>query len=126
MDIIGLLTFPFFYLMVSVLVLLLIGIMFVLTHKPENWFFLHKLFMGLGLITGLIGIIILGVLNFSLLYLIFGVITVILLLFSIMGGFIANKQQDKKLRSFHIWFGRIMYIIATILLIIGIITYLFK
>jgi len=126
MDIIGLLTFPFFYLMVSVLILLLIGIMFVLTHKPENWFFFHKLFMGLGLITGLIGIIILGVLSFSLLYLIFALITIILLLFSIMGGFIANKQQDKKLRSFHIWFGRIMYFVAIILLIIGIITYLLK
>ena len=126
MDIIGLLTFPFFYLMLSVLILLLIGIMFVLTHKPENWFFFHKLFMTLGLMVGLLGVIILGLIDLTLLYLILAVITIILLLLSIMGGFIANKKQDKKLRSFHIWFGRIMYIIATILLIIGIITYLFK
>ncbi|MBD3193934.1 MAG: hypothetical protein GF317_02690 [Candidatus Lokiarchaeota archaeon] len=126
MDILGIFTYPFFYLMVMVLIILLIGIYFVLSHKPENWFFYHKLFMGLGLIIAIIGFIVLGVLSLTLINLILGVLTIILLVLSIMGGFIANKQQDNKLRSFHIWFGRAVYIIATIVLIIGIITFLLK
>jgi len=124
MTIVGLFSFPHFYIMLSTLVLISIGIYFVLTHKPENWFFLHKLFMGLGLIIAIVGLIILGALRLTIIHAILGLITVILLAFSIIGGWYANKENDKKLRTGHIWFGRLVYLLAVIVVIIGIITFL--
>lgn len=119
MSVVDLFTFPHFYFMLSTLVLISIGVYFVLTHKPENWFFLHKLFMGLGLIVAILGLITVGALMLSIIHLILGLITIILLALTIMGGWYANKKGDMKLRSGHIWFGRIVYLVTFIVIIIG-------
>jgi hypothetical protein len=124
MSIIDLFTFPHFYFMLSTLLLISIGIYFVLAHNPENWFFLHKLFMGLGLIVAIVGLIVVGALRLTIIHAILGLITVILLTLSIIGGLYATKKQEKKLRTGHIWFGRLVYLVALIVIIIGILTLL--
>jgi hypothetical protein len=83
-----------------------IGLMTVAFHKPEKWFFLLKLFIGIGLIVAIIGLIVLLMLNLLILHAIFGLTILILLVLSATGGYIASERKEQTLRKGQIWIGR--------------------
>jgi len=124
MSLIDLLTFPHFLMMLGLLISLSIALIAVATHKPQQWFLIHKVFIVIALIFGIIGLILLGALHLILVHAILGLIGLILLAFSALGGLFATKKQDPKIRNVHIWFGRVLYIYYLIVILIGIITFL--
>ncbi len=124
MSLIDLFTSPHFLMMLGLLVSLSIALIAVAFHKPKQWFLIHKIFIVIALIFGVIGLILLGGLKFMLLHSILGLIGLILLAFSALGGLFATKRQEPKLRKVHIWFGRVLYIYFLIVILIGIATFL--
>jgi len=110
--------------MLGLLISLSIALIAVATHKPQQWVLIHKVFVVIALIFGIIGLILLGGLSLMLVHAILGLIGLILLAFSALGGLFATKKQDPKLRNGHIWFGRVLYIYYLIVILIGIITFL--
>lgn len=124
MTIIDLLLFPHFIVMLIAAICISIGLITVVIHKPEQWFLLHKVFIGIGLLVIFVGLIVLAVLRLGLLHAIFGLITLILLLLSAIGGFIATKKKDQKVRKGHIWMGRAIYLLMLLTIIFGILTFL--
>ena len=120
MSIANILTLPHFWIMLIGIALLALSIIVVTIHKPEKWFLLHKTFAVAGIILTLIGLLVLSGLNLILIHAIFGLIVIIWLIGEIFGGYFASKKQDKNLRKMHIMAGRIVLIIAIIVLIFGI------
>jgi len=95
----------------------------VIRHKPANWFLLHKILAVIGILFAILGIILLMGLKLNILHGIFGLIIAIWLIGEIFGGTYAKNKNDKKLRSIHIWLGRIVFLFVLINLVMGIITY---
>ncbi|TXT59482.1 MAG: membrane protein of unknown function [Promethearchaeota archaeon] len=124
MSIIDLFAFPHFWMMIGLISSLTVALLTVAFHKPQQWFLVHRVFVGIALVFGIIGVIILFRLHLTLLHAILGLIGLILLVLSATGGFIAKKKTDPQLRSGHIWFGRVLYIYFLIVIIIGIFTFL--
>ena len=122
MALVDLLGFPHFWVMLIGIVLLTISVILVITHKPEKWFLLHKLFAVAGIVLALIGIIALSGLNLSILHGIFGLIIFIWLTGEIVGGYIASKKKDKTMRKVHLQLGRLVFILALVALLFGILT----
>ena len=88
-------------------------------HKPNPWFKVHKFSALTGAIFGIVGIILTG-LNLNLTHGIIGLISILFLVGGVIGGFIARKKKDPKIRKMHLWLGRVIYFVAFINLIIGI------
>lgn len=124
MALADILALPHFWVMLIGIVILVLSIIVVTIHKPEKWFLLHKTLAVAGIILTLIGLLVLSGLNLILIHAIFGLIVIIWLIAEIIGGFIASKKQDKNMRKMHIMAGRIILIIAIIVLIFGIIVFI--
>ena len=124
MAVADILTFPHFWVMLIGIALLALSIIVVSIHKPEKWFLLHKTFAVAGIILTLIGLLVLSGLNLILIHAIFGLIVIIWLIGEIFGGYFASKKQDKNMRKMHIMAGRIVFIIAIIVLIFGILAFI--
>lgn len=120
-----LLLFPHFWGMLTVEILLGLSVAMVLLHKPKSWRKLHMIFTGLAIILVIIGVILVG-LNLAIPHGIFGLITLILLAGAGIGGIVAIKKakNKKQIRNAHIWLGRIIFILATISLLFGILNFL--
>lgn len=123
-NIVDLIFFPHFLVMVIAVVIISIGLIVVAFHKPEQWFLLHRIFMGLGLFVAIIGFILLIIPSIFILHAIFGLIILIFLTFSVIGGFFATKKKEQNIRNGHIWMGRILYILILVTIILGILTFL--
>jgi hypothetical protein len=121
----NLIMFPHFFVMLIAVIFFSISITMVALHKPKNWLLLHKFFASLGLLTGIIGIILLGGLVLELLHGILGLIAIIFFIGTIVIGLIAIKKKDRKVRTTHIWLSRIIYILSLFLIVLGIMTFLF-
>ena len=124
MSIAALLTFPHFWVMLIGIALLALSIIVVTIHKPEKWFLFHKMFAITGIILTLIGFLVLSGLNLILIHAVFGVVVIIWLIGEIFGGYIASKKQDKSMRKMHIMAGRIVFLIALVVLIFGILAFI--
>ncbi|TFG02980.1 MAG: hypothetical protein EU540_00530 [Promethearchaeota archaeon] len=124
MPISDILTFPHFWVMLIGIALLALSIIVVTIHKPEKWFLLHKTFAMAGIILTLIGLLVLMGLNFILIHAIFGLVVIVWLIGEILGGYVASKKQDKNMRKMHILAGRIVFLIAIIVLIFGILAFI--
>jgi len=124
MSITDLLSFPHFWVMLIGIALLILSIIVVTIHKPEKWFLLHKTLAVAGIILTLIGLLVLSGLNLILIHAIFGLIVLIWLIAEIVGGYFASKKQDKNMRKMHIMAGRIVLIVAIIVLIFGILAFI--
>ena len=124
MPVADILTFPHFWVMLIGIALLALSIIVVTIHKPEKWFLLHKTFAVAGIILTLIGLLALSGLNLILIHAIFGLVVIIWLIGEIIGGYFASKKQDKNMRKMHIMAGRIVLLIAIIVLIIGILVFI--
>jgi len=124
LSLVDLFLFPHFIVMLSSLAFISIGLMTVAFHEPEQWFFLHKLFIGIGLLVAIIGLIVLLMLNLFILHALFGLTVIILLVLSATGGYIASEKKDQTLRKGHIWIGRGLYVLALVTVILGILTFL--
>jgi len=120
----NLLSLPHFWIMLIGIVLLTIAIVVVVIHKPKQWFLFHKLFALGGIILALIGLLVLSGLNLILIHAIFGLIVFIWLIAEIFGGYIAFKKKDKNMRKMHIWMGRIVFLLALVVLIFGILIFI--
>ncbi|NVM16758.1 MAG: hypothetical protein HWN80_03520 [Candidatus Lokiarchaeota archaeon] len=94
-------------------------------HKPKNWFILHIFFTSLGLLTGIIGLILLDGLVLEILHGILGLITIIPFIGIISIGLIAIKKKNRNVRATHIWLSRIIYLLTLFLIVLGIITFMF-
>lgn len=124
MSITALLTFPHFWVMLIGISLLALSIIVVTIHKPEKWFLFHKIFAVAGIILTLIGLLVLSGLNLILIHAVFGLIVIIWVIGEIFGGYIASKKQDKNMRKMHIMAGRIVFLIALVVLIFGILAFI--
>ena len=123
MALVDLLQFPHFIVILIGIISLTISILFVLTHKPEKWFILHKLTTIIGIFLVSVGVIILGSLNLLIVHGIIGLISVVVLILTLIIGLIANKKKRKNLISIHIWLSRVIYTIAIITAITGILAF---
>lgn len=119
-----LLQFPHFYLMILAAIFLTISIILVTIHKPKKWFYLHILSSSAGVVLTVMGILILMNLNLTIPHSILGLITLIFLIGELIGGFIARKTKDKRIRTFHLWLSRVIYIVVLVTLILGIIIFI--
>jgi len=125
MAFVDLFGFPHFYLIFFGVLFFTIGVVFVLIHKPKEWYKFHLWFMVIGMILSLIGIIILRGIS-SILHAYFGITSGVLLIAMIVLGIFARtlKKNRKNLRLFHIWGGRIAYLFVLVTLVYGIILFL--
>jgi hypothetical protein len=110
--------------MIGMLICLTVALLAVAFHKPEQWFLVHRLFVGIALVFAIIGIILLWSLHLMLIHAILALIGLVILGFSVIGGFMAKQKKDPKLRNGHIWFGRILYIYFLVVILIGLFTVL--
>ena len=124
MAIFDLLTSFHFYVMLFAGIFFSISITLVAFHKPKRWLLLHKSFASLGLVTGIIGLILLGGLELAIIHGILGLITLIAFATIIFIGLYALKKKDKSVRAIHLWLSRIIYILSLIIIVLGIITLL--
>ncbi|MFX0026827.1 MAG: hypothetical protein ACFE8M_10460 [Candidatus Hermodarchaeota archaeon] len=124
MSIVDLFQFPHFILILIGICLISISLIMVAFHKPKKWFPLHTILAATGILLIIIGIVMLGGLTLVILHGILGLISIIILVYSIIAGFVAYKLKNKSIRSAHIWVGRIIYIVALVALIVGIITFI--
>ena len=122
MAFVDLLTSFHFYVMLIAGIFFSISISLVAFHKPKRWLFLHQCFASLGLVTGIIGLILLGGLELAIIHGIIGLITLISFGIIISIGLYAIKQKDKNARTIHLWLSRIIYILLLIIIVLGIIT----
>ena len=114
------LNFPHFYLILPGLISFLIGIIFILVHKPDSWYKMHTLFNIIGMILSLAGILALMGLTWiphAYIGLVTGVILAVIVIIGIFTR-ISNKNK-KNMRKFHIWGGRISFILLIVGLILG-------
>jgi len=124
MSIVDLFQFPHFILILIGICLISISLIIVAFHKPKKWFPLHTIFAATGILLIIIGIAILTGLTLGIPHGILGLISIIILVYSIIAGLVAYKMKNKTIRSAHIWVGRIIYIIALVALILGIISFI--
>lgn len=125
MAIVNLIMFPHFIVMLLAVIFFTISISMVILHKPRNWLLLHKFFASMGLLTGIIGLILLGGLILEILHGILGLIVIISFIIIISIGLIAIKKKNKNVRTAHIWLSRTIYFLTLFLIVLGIITFLF-
>lgn len=118
MSIISINVFPYLILMIVILIFLSIALIPIMIHKPDQWFLIHKSIMGIALIAGLIGLIILGLMNFLLIHVIVVSITIVLLIIISFGGFVASEKKKQDIRKGHIWLGRVLLFIVLIYIIV--------
>ena len=123
--VIALITFPHFIIMLLAIIFFTGSILMVITHKPKNWFLLHKFLASVGILTAIAGVISLGGLVLEILHGILGLIITIAFIIVIIVGIFAIKKKERKIRSAHILISRIIYITSLFLVILGIITLLF-
>ncbi len=113
--------FPHFYFIFGGFLLFSVGILFVLIHKPREWYKLHLGFMSVGMISSVVGIIILRGIS-TILHAYLGIASGVLLLAVIVLGILARTTKNRKTnRSIHIWGGRLAYLFVLITLVYGII-----
>ena len=115
-----LLQFPHFYAMIIAVIFLTISIILVTVHKPKKWFSIHIFCSSTGTLLTIVGIILLMGLNLTLLHGVLGLIAIIFLIGELVGGFVARKLKNKKIRSMHLWISRIIYLVVLIAVILGI------
>lgn len=125
MAVIALVTFPHFIIMLLAIFFFTGSILMVVTHKPKNWFLLHKTFASVGVLTAIIGVISLGGLVLEILHGIVGLIITIFFICIVFVGLVAIKKKHRKIRSAHILISRIVYITSLFLVILGIFTILY-
>ena len=125
MALVNLVLFPHFLVMLIAVIFFSVSISSVAFHKPKNWLLIHKFFASLGLVMGILGIILLGGLNLGILHGILGLIAIISFITIVSIGLIAIKKKNRNIRKFHIWLSRIIYILAILLVVLGIVTFLF-
>ena len=124
MALIDLLQFPHFIVMLAGFFHLSIAILVVAFHKPQKWRILHFIFAGTGVELIAIGLLILSGLILDIPHGIIGLIVTIILIGELVGGYIAVKTKEKRIRLVHIWISRIIYIITLIVIILGIMNYI--
>lgn len=115
-----LLQFPHFYLMVIAVACLTFSILLVTIHKPKKWFYFHIFFSSTGTVLAIIGVILLMALNLTIIHGVIGLIVIIFLIGELIGGSVARRLKNKKIRTLHLWISRIIYIVVIITLILGI------
>ena len=115
-----LLQFPHFYAMIIAVIFLTISVILVTIHKPKGWFKIHILCSTTGTLLTIIGVILLMGLNLTILHGILGLIAIIILVGEMIGGFIARKKKDKRIRSLHLWISRVIYITVLVAVVLGI------
>ncbi|MFX1457494.1 MAG: hypothetical protein ACFFDB_19165 [Promethearchaeota archaeon] len=106
--------------MIIAIAFLTTSIILVTIHKPKKWFYLHIFFSTTGTVLAIIGVILLMVLNLTILHGALGLFVILFLVGEVIGGSVARKIKNKKLRSLHLWISRIIYIVVIINLILGI------
>ena len=121
-----LLQFPHFYAMLIAVIFLTISIILVTIHKPKKWFYLHIFCSTTGITLTIIGVILLMGLNLTIFHGVVGLIAIIFLIGELIAGFIARKTKNKRIRSFHLWVSRIIYIVVLIAVFLGILTLLIR
>ena len=120
LNIIGL---PHFWIILSGVILLTLSVIIVTIHKPENWYFLHRIFAISGIILLIIGIFILtGLYTNVLIHRIFGIIVIIWFIGEVIGGVVAYTKKNPQMRKIHVLSGRLVLIMVIFVIIIGIIT----
>jgi len=124
MSIIALFQFPHFILILIGICLISISLILVAFHKPKKWFPLHTIFAATGILLTIIGVAILSGLTLVIPHGILGLISIIILVYSIVAGLVAYKMKKKNIRLTHIWVGRIIYIVTLVALILGIISFI--
>ena len=125
MAIVDLIMFPHFLVMLLAVISFSVSISLVAFHKPKNWLLLHKFFASLGLLTGIVGLILLGGLVLEIFHGILGLVSITFFAAVIIIGLVAIQKKDKNVRKIHIWLSLIIYILALVLVVSGIITFLF-
>ena len=120
MTISDLLQFPHFYVMLTAVIFLTISVILVTIRKPKNWFYIHIFCSTTGTLLTIVGIILLMALTLTILHGVLGLIAIIFLVGELIGGFIARKKKDKRIRSLHLWIIRIVYIVVLIAVVLGI------
>jgi len=120
MALADLLQFPHFIIMLIGFIHLTIAIILVIIHRPKKWYSLHVIFATSGIELIVIGILILSELTLDIPHAILGLIVIIVLVGELVGGVVARKLKDRKIRLAHIWISRIIYIITLVVIILGI------
>jgi hypothetical protein len=110
--------------MIIAVIFLSISVILVTVHKPKKWFYLHIICSTTGTLLTIVGVILLMGLNLTIPHAILGLIAIIFLIGELLGGFIARKTKNKKIRTFHLWASRIIYIVVLIAVILGIINFI--
>lgn len=125
MAFIDLFGFPHFYLIGIGVLFFTIGVVFVLIHKPKEWYKLHLVFISIGMALSVVGIIILRGIT-TILHAYFAIASGVLLIATIIIGIFARttKKNKKINRSIHIWGGRVAYLFIIVTLVFGIISFL--
>ena len=125
MAFIDLFGFPHFYFIVFGVLFFTVGVIFVLIHKPKEWYKFHLWFMIVGMTLSVVGIIILRGIS-TILHAYFGIASGVLLIASIIIGILArtSKENRKNNRLIHIWGGRIAYLFVLVTLVYEIILFL--
>jgi hypothetical protein len=124
MALTDLLQFPHFYVMLIAVIFLTFSIILVTIHKPKKWFYLHIFCSTTGTLLTIVGVILLMGLNLTIIHAILGLIAIIFLIGELIGGFIARKTKDKRIRLFHLWASRIIYVVVLIAVVLGIINFI--
>ena len=124
MAIVDLITSLHFYVMLIAIVFFTASILMIAFHKPKSWLLLHKVFSSLGLLTGIIGLIILGGLVLEIVHGLVGLIIMIMFAVIILIGLLAIQKKNKNVRAIHLWLSRIIYILSLVLIVLGIMTLL--
>ena len=122
MSALNIINLPHFWIIIVGIVFLTLSTIIVTIHKPEKWFFLHKIFAITGILLTIIGIFILTGLYNALIHQILGIIAIIWLIGEIIGGFVAYKKKIPQMRKIHILTGRLALLMVIFVMIMGILT----
>jgi hypothetical protein len=87
--------FPHFIWIGLGLILMLVGIIFIYLHKPHSWFLLHKIFSSIGVFSTILGILLLPQLIFTLPHTYLGLIGAIGMAVCIAFGVYFGLQKKK-------------------------------
>ncbi len=120
MALVDLLQVPHFIIMLIGFIHISVAMLFVAFHKPKNWRILHFCFAATGVELILIGLLILSGLILHIAHGIIGLIVVIILIGDLIGGYVAVKTKDSRIRFVHIWASRVLYVVMLIVIILGI------
>jgi len=124
MALADLLTLPHFIIMLVGFIHLTISILLVVLHRPKKWYSLHVIFAANGVELVIIGLIILSGLILDIPHGIIGLIVIIFFIGELFSGIIATKRKEKNIRLIHIWVSRVIYIVALITIILGILNFI--